>query len=125
MNLGVLAFTFIIFDQIKNFEFTYFMFLMILGFVSSFAAYRASVAYNFHFRNYEDAVITNDTSGQEFKRILENNRLKYASEKKAGALFNLGTSLVPSHVFWTLFIGLICPIVAVFAVFSFGNVQAS
>ena len=116
LNVGVLAFTFSIYGDIEDFRNTYFAFLMLLGFVSALAAYRASLAYNYHFRNYEASVSLSGTTQFDFEEIIRVNRGNYAQEKKGYAQYlSLGTTRIPSHIFWTIFIGSICPMVALFS----------
>lgn len=113
LNVAVVGFSFTVYDKISDLKLEFFVFLLALGFFSFMASLRSSIAYNYHFRNYEDYLSEAVTQPRPVKAIFEANRAKYNNEKGKFAMLTFGATYVPTHLFWSIAIGLICPLVAV------------
>ena len=79
------------------------------------ASIRAGISYNYHFGNYETAIKKFDSQSINLTSILDASRSVYKNEKSQYAKFTFWMTHMPSHVFWSVFIGSICPIVALVA----------
>ncbi|WP_430464657.1 hypothetical protein [Tabrizicola sp.] len=118
LNVAIVGFSFSLYDKVVSHEKSYFFFLLGIGIFSLFAATRAGIAYNYHFRNYED-LVRSDAGTNAIDDLMKSNRGKYRAQKTRNAWYTLGTTLIPTHVFWSLSIGLICPMVAITAFWPF------
>lgn len=114
LNVAVVGFSFPVYEKLAPFKVEFFGFLMALGIFSFIASLRSGIAYNFHFRNYEDYIGCCLTTPADCRAIFEENRKKYLNEKGAMALLTFGLTYIPTYVFWSVAIGLFCPLVALF-----------
>ncbi len=113
LNVAVVGFSFTVYAKIGDLKLEFFIFLLALGFFSFMASLRTSIAYNYHFRNYEDYLSKTVTQPKPIEKIFEANRAKYNNEKGKFAMLTFGATYVPTHLFWSIATGLICPLVAV------------
>ena len=114
LNIAVIGFSFTLYEKIEPLKFEFFGFLLVLGVLSFVAALRASISYNFHFNNYEDFVSKSLIEPTSCADIFLTNRLKYYNEKGMFALLTFGGSYIPTHMFWSIFIGILSPTAAIF-----------
>lgn len=113
LNVAVVGFSFTVYEKIEGLRTEFFAFLLALGFLSFIAALRSGIAYNYHFNNYERYMEKIPGCPDGYQALFQLNREIYKKEKNTLLLPTLGLSRVPTYVFWSIAIGLICPAVAV------------
>ncbi len=112
LNVAVVGFSFTVYDKISDLKLEFFFFLLALGFFSFLASIRTSIAYNYHFRNYEGHLAASVTTPHRVADMFDRNRELYNNDKGMFAIPTFGTTYLPTHLFWSVAIGLICPMVA-------------
>lgn len=114
LNIAVVGFSFPVYDKLSALKTEFFSFLIVLGALSFAAAIRSGIAYNVHYRNYERYMAEALKVPVDVSLIFQESRAIYAREKRNFSFVTLGVAFIPSHIFWALSIGLICPVVAFF-----------
>lgn len=114
LNVAVVGFSFSIYDKIDNLKTEFFIFLIALGLISFIASLRTSIAFNYHFNNYEEFLKATIIKPIACSDLFEKNRAVYSNEKRKFSFITFGLTFIPTHLFWSVSIGAICPTVALF-----------
>lgn len=113
LNVAILGFVLAIFETAQKHETLFFALLLVIGFFSFASCLRAGIAYNFHFLNYD--ALARQVDG--IPAIFDQNRTKYWDQKFNTSMWSFCLTAIPTHIYWAILIGGVCPIFALTTLF--------